>query len=312
MKKIMLCLLSVALSFSVYSQTVNSPIKIVVPVGAGGGLDVTARIVGKHLSDIMKVPVIVENKPGANGIIGARSVINDDADGRTLLFYAPHSYTLNNLYSENKDVFEWDKELTPVSTMYSNPFILLINRKSNINNLAELKEKFKDKPISFGSTGSGTPLHVYSEIIFEKMDMKSIHVPYKALSQATVDILNGSLDVIVAASLNSQVKSGNLTPLLIFSDKNTTEFPNVQTLTGNFSEFVNLKIVYSFLVSSKTDAAIKDSLRKNIELATKLSLDELKSKGFVNTNDDITHDDRKMKQIERNWISAVDRVNGKK
>lgn len=313
MKKIILSLLVIALNFNVYSQTTsNTPIKIVVPVGAGGGLDITARIVSKHLSDIMKIPVIVENKPGANGVIGARSVISDAADGRTLLFFAPHSYTLNNLYSETKEAFEWDKELTPVSTMYGNPFILLVGKKSNINSLAELKESFKDKPISFGSTGSGTPLHVYGEIIFERMGIKSIHVPYKSTAAATVDVINGNLNVIIAASLNNQVAAGNLTPLLILSDKNITEFSNVPALTGIFSDLANLKIVYSFLVNNKTDAATRDLLRKNIELATKLSLDELRLKGFVNTNDEITHDDRKMKQIEKNWISAVERVRNKR
>lgn len=313
MKKIMYALFALALSFNVHSQTLTDkdkqPIKIIVPTAAGGGLDAISRIVGKNLSEIMKVPVIVENKPGANGVIAAKSVLSEESNGRTLLFYAQHSYTLNNLFADNPNqVFEWDKELAPVSMMYWSPFMLLVNKKINVNNLSELKEKFKNKEISFGSTGSGTPLHIYSEVIFDKLGMKSIHVPYKSLPMATNDLLNGTLDVVVAGSLVSHIRAGNLTPLLIFSDKTNSEFPGVQNMTGTFSEYSNLKVISSFLVNKDTDPAIKETLRKNIELATRNTMEELRQRNLIDASESIVLDEKKMKQIEKNWVTAVEKV----
>lgn len=303
-----------ALSFNVHSQTLldKQPLKIIVPTAAGGGLDAISRIVGKNLSEIMKVPVIVENKPGANGIIAAKSVLSEESNGRTLLFYAQHSYTLNNLFADNpSQVFEWDKELAPVSMMYWSPFMLLVNKKINVNNLSELKEKFKNKEISFGSTGSGTPLHIYSEVIFDKLGMKSIHVPYKSLPMATNDLLNGTLDVVVASSLVSHIRAGNLTPLLIFSDKTNSEFPGVQNMTGIFSEYSNLKVVGSFLVNKDTDPATREKLRKDIELAIRNTMEELRQRNLIDASESIVLDEKKMKQIEKNWVNAIEKVKSK-
>ena len=313
MKKIMYALIAFALSFNVYSQspTDKQTVKIIVPTAAGGGLDAISRIVGKNLSEIMKVPVIVENKPGANGIIAAKSVLSEEPNGRTLLFYAPHSYTLNNLFAESgNQTFEWYKELTPVSMMYWSPFILAVNKKMNVNNISELREKFKNKEISFGSTGSGTPLHIYSEVIFDKLGTKSIHVPYKSLPLVVNDLLNGTLDVVVAGpgTLATHIKAGNLTPLLTFSDKVNTEFPNVQTMTGTFSEYSNLKVVGSFLVSKDTDPAIREKLRKDFELAKRNTMEELRQRGLIDASENMVLDEKKMKQVEKNWIIAVEKV----
>lgn len=316
MKKIMITLLTFVLSFNAYSQSLTDkqPVKIIVPTAAGGGLDAISRIVGKNLSEIMKVPVIIENKPGASGIIAAKSVLSEEPNGKTLLFYAPHSYTLNNLFSESgNQIFEWDKELTPVSMMYWSPFILTVNKKMNVNNMSELREKFKNKEISFGSTGYGTPLHIYSEIIFDKLGIKSIHVPYKSLPLVVNDALNGSLDVVVAGtgSIAPHIKAGNLIPLLTFSDNVNIEFPNVQTLAGTFSEYSNLKVVGSFLVNKDTDPLIREKLRKDIELAKRNTMEELRQRGLVDASESIVLDEKKMKQIEKNWIAAVEKVKSK-
>ena len=313
MKKIMLTLLTLVLSFNVYSQTLidKQPLKIVVPLGPGGGIDTIARIIGKNLSEVMKVPVVVENKPGGNSVPAGKFVANEEPNGKTLLFFVPHSYTLNNIYTEYANqIFEWDKELTPVSMIYWSPFILVVNKKTNVNSLSELKEKFKNKDISFASTGTGTALHIYSEIIFNKLEMKSIHIPYKSLPPAINDVLGENVDAIATGQLMlvPQIKAGNLTPLLILSDKVNPEFPNVPTMTGMFSEYSNLKIVGSFLVNKNTDPAIREKLKKDIELATKNSMEELKQKNFVDASESIVYDDRKMKQIEKNWITAVEKI----
>lgn len=311
MKKIMYALLTFALSFNVYSQSLidKQPVKIIVPSAAGGGLDMVARTVGKSLSEIMKVPVVVENKPGANGIIAAKSVLSEPSDGKTILFYTQHGYTINNILAETpQQVFEWDKELSPVSMMYWSPFMILINSKQNVNTLAELKEKFKNKEVTFGSTGVGGPPHIYSEIVLEKMGIKHIHVPYKSLPQITNDILGGTLDLMASSSLITHVRAGNLTPLILMSEKPNPEFPNLQRLTGSFSEYSDLKFIASFLVNKDTDSAIREKLRKDIELATRNSMEELRQRNLIDASESIVLDEKKMKQIEKNWITAVQKV----
>lgn len=311
MKKIMYALVAFALCFNASSQNLvdKQTVKIIVPSAAGGGLDMVARTVGKSLSEIMKVPVIVENKPGANGIIAAKSVLSEPSDGKTILFYTQHGYTINNILAETpQQVFEWDKELSPVSMMYWSPFMILINRKQNVNTLAELKEKFKDKEVTFGSTGVGGPLHIYSEIVLEKMGIKHIHVPYKSLPQITNDVLGGTLDLVASSSLITHVRAGNLTPLILMSDKPNPEFPNLQRLTGPFSEYSDLKFIASFLVNKDTDPAIREKLRKDIELATRNSMEELRQRNLIDASESIVLDEKKMKQIEKNWITAVQKV----
>lgn len=307
----MYALLTFALSFNVYSQSLidKQPVKIIVPSAAGGGLDMVARTVGKSLSEIMKVPVVVENKPGANGIIAAKSVLSEPSDGKTILFYTQHGYTINNILAETpQQVFEWDKELSPVSMMYWSPFMILINSKQNVNTLAELKEKFKNKEVTFGSTGVGGPPHIYSEIVLEKMGIKHIHVPYKSLPQITNDILGGTLDLMASSSLITHVRAGNLTPLILMSEKPNPEFPNLQRLTGSFSEYSDLKFIASFLVNKDTDSAIREKLRKDIELATRNSMEELRQRNLIDASESIVLDEKKMKQIEKNWITAVQKV----
>jgi tripartite-type tricarboxylate transporter receptor subunit TctC len=315
MKKIIPFLLTFILSFNVGSQTLQTekPIKIIVPTGAGGGLDLTARIIGKNLSELIKTPVIVENKPGGNGTVAAKFVLGEENDGRTLLFFTPHAYSVNNIFSElRKDVFEWEKELVPLSIVHWSPFLLLVNKKTNIDNLVDLKEKFKGKEITFGSTGVGTPAHIYGEIIFEKLGIKSIHVPYKGWPQLTADILNGSIDVVFALSLGEHIKAGNLTPIISFSEKPPKEFPNIQTMTGNFSEFSNLKMVGSFLLSKKVSDDVRLAMMKNIELASIRSKDELVSRGLIDINEDFTYNEKRMKSMEKLWTNVSEKIKNKK
>lgn len=315
MKKIMYALVALALSFNASSQNLvdKQTVKIIVPSAAGGGLDTVARTIGKSLSEIMKVPVIVENKPGANGIIAAKSVLVEPSDGKTILFYTPHGYTINNILAETpQQVFQWDKDLSPVSMMYWSPFMILINSKQNVKTLAELKEKFKDKEVTFGSTGVGTPPHIYAELIFEKVGIKYIHVPYKSLPQITNDVLGGTLDLVASSSLITHVRAGNLTPLILVSDKPNPEFPNLQRLNGTFAEFSDLKFVASFLVNKDTDPTIREKLRKDIELATRNTMEELRQRNVIDASESIVLDEKKMKQIEKNWVTATEKIKNKR
>jgi tripartite-type tricarboxylate transporter receptor subunit TctC len=312
MKKFIITLITCVLSFGVYAQN-NQPIKIVVPLGAGGGIDISARTIAKNLSEIMKTPVIVENKPGANGVLGAKAVLSEESNGRTLLFYIPHAYDINNIFTETKEnIFEWEKELTPLSMFYFKPFFMLVNKKLNVNNLTEFKEKYKNKEVTFGSTGSGTAPHIYGEIFLESMEVKPVHIPYRASPQMIVDTINGSVDLVFLASALNHVKAGNLVPLLYLDDKKHNEFTYVEKMNGNLLNYSDLRIIPSFLVHKNTSQQVKSDLIRNLELATKMSIDELEQKNILDSSQSVVFNENKFKSIGQKWIYYSKKIKNKR
>lgn len=288
MKKLFLSLLMLlSFSLAVANPISEKPVKVVVPLGPGGGVDIIARVLSKNLSEIWKVPVIVENRPGAGGIIGGKHVAESEPDGNTLLFYVAGTYASFFAF-ENKDFgFNWEKELTPLSSLHSTPFVLVVPSKSGIKNLKELQDSVKPSGLSFGSTAAGSPLHIYGELISERVKAKPIHVPYKAMGQAIVDILNGNLDMLVVNStlVMQHIQSGALTPLMVFSNKEYPDLPGVPTIRSLANpEFNGLIVSYNFFVNSKTPESLKEKLRNDINQATKMSLEELREKKLIDRN----------------------------
>jgi tripartite-type tricarboxylate transporter receptor subunit TctC len=313
MKKIFLCLL-LAMTFQIsFANTFSEkPIKVIVPLGPGGGVDIIARVLSKNLAEIWKVPVIVENRPGAAGVIGGKFVAESEPDGNTLLFYVAGTYASLQTFDTKDFKFNWEKELTSLSSIHGTPFVLVVPSKTGIKNLKELQDSVKSSGLSFGSTSSGSPLHIYGELIAEKVGAKPIHVPYKAMGQAMVDVLNGNLDMLVANStlLMPHIQSGALTPLVVFSNREYTELPGVPTIKalGN-SDFNNLIVSYNFFVNSKTPDSIKEKLRNDITEATKMSLEELRDKKLIDRNF-VSRKDQHLEidSIVKSWKNATSKL----
>ncbi len=217
-----------ALSQSYPSQ----PIRIVAPFPAGGLVDVLARAVGDELSKSLGQPVIVENKPGAGGNIGAELVAKAAPDGYTLLMTSPGIQSINQFLYKTMP-FDPEKAFTPISLVADMPMLVLVHPKTNIKSLKELIAAAKANPgkLNFGSAGVGTTGHLGQALLVHVADIKVTHVPYKGAAPAVNDLIAAHIDGVVdnPPIVMSHVKAGTIVPLAVAAKERLSVLPNVPT-----------------------------------------------------------------------------------
>jgi tripartite-type tricarboxylate transporter receptor subunit TctC len=209
----------------------NKPIHIIVGFAPGGGSDFIARLVAVKLGEKLSQPVIVENRPGAGGNLGAEVALKSPADGYTL-FLAAASYTVNpSIYKLSFDSF---RDMTPVAQLARGPFIIAVNPKLPVNSLKELVDLAKSQPgkLTYGSAGNGSITHMVSEYFMEVAGIDVVHVPYKGTSPALTDTLAGHVQLVFGtpASTLPFVKSGQLRALAVTTPKRLAALPDVPTV----------------------------------------------------------------------------------
>jgi tripartite-type tricarboxylate transporter receptor subunit TctC len=177
----------------------TKPVTIVVPFPPGGSNDVFARAVGKKLSDAWKQPVIVDNRPGAGGMIGAAAVSRAAADGYTLLFVSS-SYTTGAAIQQLP--FDPIAGLLPIASVAKGPMVLTVKNGVPVKSAAELAALAKSQPgkLNYGSAGPGSINHFAGELFAQSAGVKMTHVPYKGMGPATADLIGGHIDVLIASS----------------------------------------------------------------------------------------------------------------
>lgn len=240
------CSLAHALSFGVASIVLvtsglasaeawpSKPIRLVVPAAPGGSADPLARAVAEELSKRLQQPVVVENRPGANGNIGAASVAKSNPDGYTLLLGWPGTLvSAVTLYGAKP--FHPLKDFEPIVIVGSIPNIVLVKPSLPINTLEELTEYARKNPgaLNFGSTGSGSSYHLSGELYKKVAGVSMVHVPYASPGAVFTDFLGGRLElafpgVAVAAPY---VRDGRLRALAVMSDKRSEALPNIPSTT---------------------------------------------------------------------------------
>ena len=208
----------------------TKPVKIIVPFAPGGGSDFMARLMSKQLGEKLGQPVIVENRAGAGGNLGADIALRAAPDGYTLLLTAA-SYTVNP--SVYKLAFDPLKDITPIAQLARGPFIIAVYPKLPVKTLKELVEAAKKEPgkLTYASAGSGSITHLVSEYFLDVAGIDIIHVPYKGTSPALTDTIAGNVQLIfgtVAATLPF-VKSGQLRALAVSTPKRLAALPDVPT-----------------------------------------------------------------------------------
>jgi tripartite-type tricarboxylate transporter receptor subunit TctC len=209
----------------------SKPIRIVVGFAPGGGSDFIARLVAQKLHDKLGQPVIVENRPGAGGNLGAEQALKSPADGYTL-FLAAASYTVNPaIYKLN---FDSMNDITPIAQLARGPFIIAVNPKVKANTLKELVDLAKAEPgkLSYASAGTGSITHMASEYFMTTAGIDVVHIPYKGTSPALTDTISGQTQIVfgTAASTLPFVKSGQLRALAVSTPKRLPALPSVPTV----------------------------------------------------------------------------------
>jgi tripartite-type tricarboxylate transporter receptor subunit TctC len=196
---------------------------MVVPFPPGGGADALARLAGPKLAELWGQQVIVENKPGASGHIGADLVAQSPADGHTLLMSSTASLTEKNV-----------DQFAPVSLVSASPYVITASMKVEARNVRELIALARANPgrLSFGSSGTGAASHLSAELFKSMAQLDMLHVPYKGTGQALTDLLAGQVDLLFAPSQTviSHVRAGKLKALAVTGLKRSETLPDVPTV----------------------------------------------------------------------------------
>jgi len=223
--------LALAAGLAQSQQYPTKPVRIIAPFAPGGGTDFIARLIAQKLTERLGPQVIVENKPGAGGNLGAEFAVKSAPDGYTLLLVAG-SYTVNpSLY---KLSFDPVNDIMPLVQLSQGPFVVAVHPSVPANNLKELIELARRQPdkLSYASAGSGSITHLASELFLDMAKVKIVHIPYKGTGPALNDTIAGSTQLIfgsVSTTLQF-IKSGRLRGLAVTTPRRISALPDLPTV----------------------------------------------------------------------------------
>ena len=249
----------------------NKPIRFVVPFPPGGGNDILARALAPKMSEILGQQVVVDNRAGAGGNIGADFVAKSTPDGYTIVI-ASNQVTMNPwIYS--KLPFDIAKDFSPVAQIASVPMLLAIHPDVPAKNLQEFIALAKTKPgsLNYSTPGLGTPQHIAFEVFNFDAGIKVTHVPYKGTTPSIVDLIGGQVQATIGtmASLEQHVKSGRVRPIAVSTPKRSPAMPDTPTIAEGGLTGYNVPLWYSVLapantpkdIVAKISAAIRDAMQ---------------------------------------------------
>ena len=239
--KIQLLLLAALCGFgsaaSVHAQDVpypDKPVKVIVPANAGGPSDIVARMVSEQLTNSLKQPFLVDNRPGATNTIGTAMVVTSRPDGATLLITTADPITVAPLTLKNLS-YDARRDLATVSLIGAAPLVLYVNTSTNVHNVKELvalaNSKKGNDQLSYASNGQGSVIQMLMETFSLRAGVPMLHVPYKAAMPMLQDLAGGQVQVSAAdiASAAPLVEAGKIRPIAVTSLKRSAALPNVPT-----------------------------------------------------------------------------------
>lgn len=239
----------------------DKPIKLIIPFAAGGTTDIIGRVLAQQMSTILGQNVVVENRGGAGGNIGAEAVARAPADGYTLLLASGSMLTVNpHMYK--KMAVNYSKDFAPISTLVSGPMIISVNPKLPVNNLNDLIALAKTKNLNFGSAGIGSQVHLAAENFITAAGINATHIPYKGEAAALSDLIAGQIDFCacnVPASTGF-IKGGQIKALAVTSAKRLPALPNIPTVAeASIPGFENVGW-FALMAPSNTPKLITDKI----------------------------------------------------
>ena len=248
------------------------PLRMVVPFAPGGGTDVIARYVAAGMSESMGRQVVVDNRGGANGIIGTEIVARALPDGYTLLFVSsPHSVNAS-LYP--KLPYDTLRDFAPVSMVALSPYILVVHPSLPARNVKELIALAKKQPdqIGYGSGGSGSSAHLAAELFNQMAGVKLREIPYKGAGPALLAVLSGETAVVFgnALTVKPHIESGRLRALGIASAKRSASAPDMPTIAEAGVPGFHADAVLGMLAPARTPRAIVDRLNAEVHKTMRL------------------------------------------
>ena len=244
----------------------DKPITVINPWTSGGPADTVARPVLQKLSERLGQPIIMENKSGANGVIGCAFVARAAPDGYTLLFSHVGPITISPAVQKDMP-YDSVRDFKPITQIVSAPTVLLVRPSLPIHNLKELVDYARANPgkLSYGSVGPGSTTHLAGEILSTMANIKLLHVPYKGAAPVVNDMLGGSIDMsfLNIAGAISYVKSGQLRAIGVTTLKRSPLLPDLPTISEAYPGF-EVNSWYGLMAPAKTPDDIVDMLQKQV------------------------------------------------
>jgi tripartite-type tricarboxylate transporter receptor subunit TctC len=240
-------------------------VRVIVPVAAGGGVDVMARLISQKLSERWGQQFVVENRAGAAGIIGTKAVIGSPADGYTLL-YTPSSLSLTVAVNKTPP-YEVEKDLTPIINVAVSPYALVVHPSVPANNLQEFISYAKGNPdkVNYSSAGVGSASHLAGELLKTMAGIQMTHVPNKGMNPALIDLMGGQVQVLFAsvpAMLTE--KGGRIRPIAMAEKKRSPLLPDLPTMDESGLKGFEVGNWVGFLAPAGLDPAIVKKLHDDM------------------------------------------------
>ncbi len=241
----------------------SRPIKLVIPQAPGSGADLVGRMLAEHMSKTLKQSVVVDNKPGANGIIASQSVQREQPDGYTLMLTSVSLVSFNQFLYKNVP-FDPLKDFTFISPVADAGFVLVASVNSGIKSWDDLIKKAKAKPdsLTFASAGVGNSTHLYSEMIGLRSNIKIRHIPYKSSGPALMAVVAGESDLMTVTTATGlgQIKTGKVIPLAQSGERRSSQLPDVPLLKELAPNMPALPGWYALIGPAKMDPAVTQKI----------------------------------------------------
>ena len=240
MKRLAFLLLALVFAGSALAQFPSRPIHILVTIPPGGAPDIVARVVGEKISHSLGQPVVIDNKPAANGNAAAAEVARAAPDGHTLLLAADSLITINpHLYKMPIDTL---KDLAPVAPVAVNQFVLTVNPSLPVKTFPQFIEYAKkaNPPLAYASGGNGSQHQLTMEMLKERAGFDMVHVPYKGGAPATAATMSGEVAALFSGTSSApQIRAGRLRALAVAGAKRSPSFPDLPTIGEFYPGFQN-------------------------------------------------------------------------
>jgi len=279
MKRLFLALLCALPLLAAADTYPSKPIRFVVPYPAGGPLDTIARLLGQKVSESVKQPVVVDNKPGAGGNIGADAVAKSPADGYTILMGAVATHAINpTLYASIP--YDPVRDFIPVTQVASTPNVLVVNPSVPAASVGEFIAYAKANPgkLNFGSGSTGSAGHLAGELFKTQAGVEMTHVPYKGAAPAMNDLVGGQIQLMfdnLASSLG-QVKAGRVRALAVTTARRTSLAPDLPTIAESGLPGFDINTWFGIFVPANTPREVVERLHAQFTRA--LALPDVKER----------------------------------
>lgn len=260
--------ITAAFTAAAYAAYPDRPITFVSPYAAGGANDYLTRLMARHMGEAMGATIVVENRTGANGNIGAATVAKAAPDGYTILMGNSATHGTNPSLYKNLP-YDAHADFAPVAMVASVPIVLVANTGLGVNSVQELIEYGKTHKLSFGSSGAGGTGHLTGEAFKAATNLDMVHVPYRGDSPAVADALGGAVDLafVGTASAIPQLASGRIKVLAVAHPNRTSSLPDVPTFAEAGFPDLNVSQWYALFAPAGTPDAVIQTLSDANKLA---------------------------------------------